>query len=180
MVKPCHGWYYAYSTQTAGTRGTVNIQVARSRDLVHWHHLGDALPKLPGWGETPAVSWAPDVVRRHGRYYLYYSTVPDRLQEEFGLCLAVATSDEPAGAFVATSRPLYCGPTLADIDAAVFAIPRPVTGGCTGGPAGTSSPPGLAPSLTRLASPDAEPKLLLRGWSARVKRPYEHGIEGPT
>ncbi len=179
VIKAANGWYYAYSTQTEAPEGHVNIQVAKSRDLVHWHYLGDALPKLPDWGDGTAVSWAPDVVRHHGRYYLYYSTVPDRLQEEFGLCLAVATSDEPAGLFVATSRPLYCGPTLADIDAAVFR--DRVTGHWrvywgSGGDIVTAR---LAPSLTRLASPDAEPKLLLRGWSARVKRPYEHGIEGP-
>ena len=47
VIKAANGWYYAYSTQTEAPEGHVNIQVAKSRDLVHWHYLGDALPKLP-------------------------------------------------------------------------------------------------------------------------------------
>ena len=37
----------------------------------------------------------------------------------------------------------------------------------------------LAPGLSRLARPGLEPETLLRGWSAQIHRPYEHGIEGP-
>ena len=180
VVKARNGWYYAYSTQSETPEGHVNIQVARSRNLVHWHHLGDALPMLPDWGDDAAVSWAPHVVRHDGRYYLYYSTVPDHLQDDFGLCLAVATSDVPAGPFVATNRPLYCGPTLADIDATVFRNRTTGRWRAYWGSGGDIVTARLAPSLTRLAHPEAEPKLLLRGWSARVKRPYEHGIEGPA
>lgn len=33
--------------------------------------------------------------------------------------------------------------------------------------------------MTSLVRPHAQPQLLLRGWSAKVHRPYEHGIEGP-
>ena len=41
------GFYYAYATQTLRDGEWVNVQVARSSDLVHWQHLGDALPAKP-------------------------------------------------------------------------------------------------------------------------------------
>ena len=41
------GYYYAYATQTLRDGQWINIQVARSADLVHWEHLGDALPEKP-------------------------------------------------------------------------------------------------------------------------------------
>jgi arabinan endo-1,5-alpha-L-arabinosidase len=41
------GFYYAYATQTLRDEHWINIQVARSTDLVHWEHLGDALPEKP-------------------------------------------------------------------------------------------------------------------------------------
>src|SRR5687768_12525949 len=37
--------YYAYATNTGG----VNVQVAKSSDLMSWSFVGDALPILPGW-----------------------------------------------------------------------------------------------------------------------------------
>src|SRR3954453_16451872 len=73
VIQAPDGWYYAYGTETDTPSGHVNIQLARSADLVHWTYLGDALPSLPAWGDRAAVSWAPDVVRQLGRYYLFYS-----------------------------------------------------------------------------------------------------------
>ena len=43
------GYYYAYATQTLREREWINVQVARSKDLVDWAHLGDALPEKPVW-----------------------------------------------------------------------------------------------------------------------------------
>ena len=179
VIKAPNGWYYAYSTETDRGPRHINIQVARSRDLVHWRYRGEAMPTLPSWGDKALVSWAPQVVRRHSRYYLYYSIVPNRLQDDFGLCLAVATSTSPAGPFETTDKPLYCGPTLSDIDSDVFRDPATGRWHVYWGSGGDIVTARLAPSLTRLARPGAEPKLLLRGWSSRVHRPYEHGIEGP-
>jgi arabinan endo-1,5-alpha-L-arabinosidase len=179
VIRAANGWYYAYSTESDQAGQHVNIQVARSHDLVHWRYLGDALPALPAWGDKALVSWAPEVVRRHGRYYLYYSTVPNRLSTDFGLCLAVATSRKPAGPFVSTKKPLYCGPTLADIDADVFRDPHTGRWHVYWGSGGDIVTARLAPGMTTLAAPAASPKLLLRGWSSHIHRPYEHGIEGP-
>jgi arabinan endo-1,5-alpha-L-arabinosidase len=179
VIRARDGWYYAYGTEGDPGGRHVNIQTARSRDLVHWRYLGDALPSLPIWGDQAVVSWAPEVVQRHGRYYLYYSIVPNDRLADFGLCLAVATSRSPAGPFSTTDQPLYCGPTYADIDADVLRDPATGAWNVYWGSGGDIVTARLAPSLTRLASPDAEPKLLLRGWSAPVQRPFEHGIEGP-
>ena len=46
------GFYYAYATQTERAGKWVNIQVARSHDLTHWHYVGDALPAKPSWMPT--------------------------------------------------------------------------------------------------------------------------------
>jgi arabinan endo-1,5-alpha-L-arabinosidase len=56
VTRAPNGWYYAYGTESQQAGRLVNIQVARSRDLVRWHYLGDALPKLPSWGNKEQVS----------------------------------------------------------------------------------------------------------------------------
>src|SRR3990167_10531145 len=43
------GWFYVYATQSSASGKVINIQVARSLDLVRWRHLGDALPVKPRW-----------------------------------------------------------------------------------------------------------------------------------
>jgi arabinan endo-1,5-alpha-L-arabinosidase len=177
VIRAEDGRYYAYATQS-DPGYHIHIQVARSSDLVHWHHLGDALPKLPEWGDDTNVSWAPHVLWHGGRYLLYYSIVPDELSDQFGLCLAVATSESPAGPFRTTDSPLYCGDTLSDIDGAVFHDPATGRWHLYWGSGGDIVTARLAPSLLRLA-PGEQPQLLLRGWSSKHRRPYEHGIEGP-
>src|SRR5690242_21264144 len=71
------GFYYAYATQTLRDGEWVNIQVARSSDLIHWAHLGDALPQKPNWARETQDFWAPYVVREGDLYLMYYSATPD-------------------------------------------------------------------------------------------------------
>ncbi len=177
VIRARDGWYYGYATEYVTPNAHVNIQVARSRDLVHWRYLGDALPRLPAWGDETGVSWAPHVVAYRGRYLLYYAIVPDRLASDFGLCLAVATSRSPRGPFHTTPSPLYCGPTLADIDPDVFHDPRSGRWYLFWGSGGDIVGRRMRPSLLRLD--ESAPATLLRGWSSPVRRPYEHGIENP-
>jgi arabinan endo-1,5-alpha-L-arabinosidase len=123
IIRDPDGWYYAYGTQTKRFGGRlVNLQVARSRDLLQWQDLGDALPQKPGWAATTQKFWAPHVSRHEGRYYLYYSAQPDRGE---GLALAVATAESPAGPFVDIGRPLlHTGVSgFAEIDPMAFDDP---------------------------------------------------------
>ena len=42
VIRAPDGYYYAYATQSLQDGAWTNIQVARSRDLIHWNSLGDA------------------------------------------------------------------------------------------------------------------------------------------
>ena len=61
VLKADDGFYYAYGTQTLRGGKWINIQVTRSADLVHWEHVGDALPDKPEWAKTfPSIPRRPD------------------------------------------------------------------------------------------------------------------------
>jgi arabinan endo-1,5-alpha-L-arabinosidase len=122
------GFYYAYATQSEVGGRMVNVQVARSSDLVTWQHLGDALPGKPAWASKTQDFWAPHVSRHGGTYYLYYSAKPDAAlaDDNRGLCLAVATASRPEGPFTDSGRPLQCGPGFVNIDP--MAYDDPATG----------------------------------------------------
>src|SRR6185503_14990102 len=70
------GYYYAYGTQTLRDGEWLNIQVARSRDLVHWKILGDALPEKPDWATETQDFWAPSVIYDGSTYFMYFSATP--------------------------------------------------------------------------------------------------------
>jgi arabinan endo-1,5-alpha-L-arabinosidase len=114
------GYYYAYATQSIVRGRTLNIQVARSKDLVKWEHLGDALPTKPAWADKTQKFWAPHVSLHGDTFYLYYSADPNTLT---GLCLAVATSKNPAGPFKDIGKPLKCGESFINIDPMAFDDP---------------------------------------------------------
>jgi arabinan endo-1,5-alpha-L-arabinosidase len=121
VMRAADGLYYAYGTQTEREGRTINIQVARSKDLVTWEHLGDALPVKPKWASETQNFWAPDVSLRGDTYYLYYSAEPN---SKDGLCLAVATSKSPAGPFADSGRPMKCGEGFVNIDPMAFDDPK--------------------------------------------------------
>ena len=125
VVKAPDGFYYAYATQTERDRRWINLQVARSRDLRDWEHLGDALPVKPGWASKTQDFWAPHVQHADGRYILYYSAKPDAAltDDKRGLCLAVATSARPQGPFTDMGKPLQCGDSFVNIDPMAFDDP---------------------------------------------------------
>jgi arabinan endo-1,5-alpha-L-arabinosidase len=113
VLRAPDGWYYAYATNS----GSLNIQVARSRDLAQWQHLGDALPARPSWAERDF--WAPHVIFANETYYMYYSA-----HRATGKCLAVATAHAPAGPFTDSGAPLICGTGIEHIDPMAFDDPR--------------------------------------------------------
>ena len=118
------GFYYAYATQTLREGQWINIQVARSRNLVDWEHLGDALPDKPAWARETQDFWAPYVVQDGERYLMYYSATPDVCDEpERGHCLAIAAAASPAGPFVDIGMPLLLGMGFEYIDPMAFDDP---------------------------------------------------------
>jgi arabinan endo-1,5-alpha-L-arabinosidase len=121
------GYYYAYATQTLRAGEWINIQVARSIDLLKWERLGDALPEKPGWARTTQDFWAPSVIYDGSSYFMYYSATPDACHHhERGHAIAVATSDSPAGPFVDMGMPLLLGAGFEFIDP--HALDDPATG----------------------------------------------------
>src|SRR5437588_4801200 len=126
VIRAPDGYYYGYATQTQRGGKWVNIQLARSTDLVHWRYYGDALPAKPGWAAKTQDFWAPHVQRDGRRYILYFSAKPDTSDDRHGMCLGVATATSPLGPFVDTGRPLLCGAGFVNIDPMAF--DDPVTG----------------------------------------------------
>ncbi|HEX8474685.1 MAG TPA: glycoside hydrolase family 43 protein [Pyrinomonadaceae bacterium] len=121
VLRASDGLFYAYATQTVIDGRTVNIQVARSRDLVSWEHLGDALPAKPKWADQTQKFWAPHVSQHGDTFYMYYSADPNTLT---GLCLAVATSTSPSGPFTDKGEPLKCGKSFINIDPMAYDDPQ--------------------------------------------------------
>lgn len=113
-VKAPDGFYYVYATNSEENGSVVNIQVARSEDLVNWTRVGDVLPERPSWATRDF--WAPHVFYDEDSqiYYLYYSGESN--DEAQGKCLGVATSKKPEGPFVDMGEPLLCGDGFVNID----------------------------------------------------------------
>jgi beta-xylosidase len=86
--------YYAYATTNGST---TNIRVIRSKDLVNWEDVGDALPALPKWSVlNSGYTWAPGVIQLKDQFLMYYVA---RDQDVDRQCIGVAVSDNPAGPF---------------------------------------------------------------------------------
>ena len=120
ILRAADGWYYAYGTQTKRAGRIINLQVARSRNLVDWEYLGEGLPAKPAWATATQKIWAPHVSEHGGRYYLYYSARADGA-DYFSLAVAVARA--PAGPFIDSGQPLLPGPGFTCIDPMAFDDP---------------------------------------------------------
>lgn len=93
------GAYYAYATNSGQ-----NMPAQRSRDLIHWTPMSDAMPILPEWAK-PGRTWAPNVVAiESGKRYVAYFAAWDRASDKQVLGAAVAT--RPGGPFHPTDAPL--------------------------------------------------------------------------
>lgn len=128
VMRADDGYFYSYSTQGITPDSTMcNIQVLKSKDLVNWKHLGDALPKKPEWAKTTQNFWAPHVMAANGKYYMYYSAEPDpdvKTGKDLGLCLAVAVADKPEGPFTDIGEPFLKGDGFVNIDPMSFTDPK--------------------------------------------------------
>lgn len=110
--RPDTNWYL-YCTSDALTNAPGpdghpvihNVPMYRSTDLFNWKYQGDAFPTKPAWvGDAPGI-WAPDVVYRNNRYYLYYAASDSALPGG-GSAVGVATSSSPVGPWTDSGRPV--------------------------------------------------------------------------
>ncbi len=117
-----HFWYMYCTTDPLNDQDTAGsgdvefhpIPMMRSRDLVNWKYLGDALPDPPSWAAEGAGLWAPDVVysKAHNRYYLTYvvTDVDASVSGEENCgedsAIGVATSRRPTGPWRTSDTPV--------------------------------------------------------------------------
>lgn len=83
------GYYYLYIT------GNTYIPAYRSTNLTDWQELGPVFtPARDAWSVHNL--WAPEVVAKDGKYYMYYS---GRNAYTGKMGIGVAVADNPAGPF---------------------------------------------------------------------------------
>jgi arabinan endo-1,5-alpha-L-arabinosidase len=98
--------YYAYATNA----NDVNIQAAKSTDLVHWQVLGEVLPTLPIWAvQSFGWAWAPEVFSPAEGQYVMYFVARFAIGFDGTQCIGAATGEDPAGPFVPSHpEPFIC------------------------------------------------------------------------
>lgn len=99
VLKGKDGYFYAYSTQSDWRRqnagGPYIMPILRSKNLVQWEHVGDALSKRPTWKKEGGI-WAPDALVYRGKYMLYYSF---STWGDPNPGVGIAVSNDPKGPF---------------------------------------------------------------------------------
>lgn len=116
--------FYAYGTNGGFDGKSAHIQVAKSKDGVHWNWLGDAIPDKPKWAGHSPYFWAPDVIydKTNQRYILYYAAKSDI--DTLGMGIGMAVSSTPQGPFHNIDVPLICGKKFEVLDPMVFEDPQ--------------------------------------------------------
>lgn len=124
VIRTPEGMYYAYATQGGYGSNRAHIQVARSKDGIHWEWVGDALPDKPQWASASDRFWAPHALydKPHKRYVLYYAAESD--DDSLGMCIGVAVSPTPEGPFRDKGTALLCGKGFEAIDPMAFEDPK--------------------------------------------------------
>jgi len=90
------------------------VPMQKSRDLVHWTYVGDALSTRPAWAEPTAGLFAPEVTysTTFHKYYLFFTVtdVTDAASPEPGCnsdsAIGVATSTTPTGPWTSAAAPV--------------------------------------------------------------------------
>jgi beta-xylosidase len=81
-----------------------------SADLKSWERRGLRLV-LPDYeGSRRANYWAPELLRRDGKYYLYYTS--DSFGDPYRRYVRVGVSDEITGPYIDSGKPLTRGPSI--------------------------------------------------------------------
>lgn len=99
LVEGKDGFLYAYSTQASWKKENFGdqytIPILRTKNLVNWTVVGDALTKKPDWKSEGGI-WAPDAAYYKNTYFLYYSY---STWGDPNPGIGVATSKKPEGPF---------------------------------------------------------------------------------
>lgn len=75
-------------------RPHTGIAVARSRDLVQWTDLGDAIPVRTA--NDACMVWAPHVVAHNGWYHMFYTAVTCPAPGQWNQRIMVASTTDPS------------------------------------------------------------------------------------
>lgn len=91
------GQYWIYPTTSAAYEKQVYLDAFSSPDLVHWtKHPRVLTTSEVSWARK--AMWAPAIVARGGKYYLFFSANDIHHDSEVG-GIGVAVADQPAGPF---------------------------------------------------------------------------------
>lgn len=118
--------YWLYPT-VSGMRRPV-FKAYSSKDLSTWTDRGVILDLTKvAWckdgGRTRYTAWAPGILRKNGKFYLYYSVGPQSAEHPSRIGVAVA--DKPDGLFEDSGKPLVTGGNgFEAIDAMAFTDPK--------------------------------------------------------
>lgn len=112
------GHWYLYCTSDVldptdldanGDPRFATLPMYSSTDMVTWRYQGQAVAHPPRWVGAGNL-WAPDVVARNGRYYLYYAAsdtrAPDGSPSGGGTAIGALTSSSPLGPWTDSGGPV--------------------------------------------------------------------------
>ncbi|MCC4722333.1 family 43 glycosylhydrolase [Salinicoccus sp. RF5] len=97
VIESDDGYFYAYGTEDYldEEKGQPNIPIIRSKDLIEWEFVGQALEEKPDWKDEGFL-WAPEIVKFGDQYNLYYSY---SIWGDPNPGIGMAVADTPEGPF---------------------------------------------------------------------------------
>ncbi len=106
------GFYYLTGTYSTGRPNQTGraFDLLRSRDLEEWESLGPVL-QIPDYeGSREANYWAPEILPRGNRFFLYYTS--DSFGDPYRRFVRVAVADSIEGPYQSEGRPLTDEPSI--------------------------------------------------------------------
>ncbi|MEP7186080.1 MAG: glycoside hydrolase family 43 protein [Rhodanobacter sp.] len=91
------GEYWIYATTSAAYEKQLYFDAFSSHDLVNWTKHAQVL-QVGGVSWVKKALWAPSVIAKDGKYYLFFSANDIHTDQELG-GIGVAVADQPAGPF---------------------------------------------------------------------------------
>lgn len=88
-----------YLLATGGAQDGRKLPIYRSANLTDWEFQGGAVSPGPKGAWNRRNFWAPELFRLDGRYYLYYTAMPEGTPKNTGNRVGVAVADHPLGPY---------------------------------------------------------------------------------